>query len=80
MDAYDIKARIETNLPDATVEVVGDGVHFQALIVSPAFTGKTLVQREQMVNALFKEELGTGALHALSMRNLTPDQWARERQ
>lgn len=79
MDTQQIKAWIEAGLPDATVEVVGDGRHFQALIVSPAFEGKTLIQRHRMVKTLLQEQFDSGILHALSMRTLTPEQWAREK-
>jgi acid stress-induced BolA-like protein IbaG/YrbA len=79
MDPQQIKAEIEAGLPEATVEVVGDGRHFQALIVSPAFEGKNPLQRHRMVYALLQEQIRSDILHALSMRTLTPEQWARER-
>ncbi len=79
MDAQQIKTWIEEGLPDATVEVVGDGYHFQALIVSPSFEGKSLLERQRMVKTLLQEHFDSGALHALSMRTLTPEQWERER-
>jgi acid stress-induced BolA-like protein IbaG/YrbA len=79
MDPQQIKTQIEAGLPDATVEVVGDGRHFQALIVSPAFEGKNPIQRHRMVYALLQEQIRSDVLHALSMRTLTPEQWARER-
>jgi acid stress-induced BolA-like protein IbaG/YrbA len=79
VDTQQVKAWIETGMPDATVEVVGDGYHFQALIVSSAFEGKPLLERQRMVKKLLQEQFDSGALHALSMRTLTPEQWARER-
>jgi acid stress-induced BolA-like protein IbaG/YrbA len=79
MDPQQIKAVIEAGLADATVEVVGDGRHFQALIVSPAFEGKNPIQRHRMVYALLQEQIRSDVLHALSMRTLTPEQWSRER-
>jgi acid stress-induced BolA-like protein IbaG/YrbA len=53
---------------------VGDGQHFQALIVSPAFDGKTRIQRHQMVYAALGERMRE-EIHALSMRTLTPAEW-----
>lgn len=79
MDPHQIKSVIEAGLPDATVEVVGDGRHFQALIVTPAFEGKSPIQRHRMVYALLQEQIRADILHALSMRTLTPEQWAAER-
>ncbi len=78
MDPQEIKALIEAGLQDATVAVDGDGRHFQALIVSPEFEGKTPIQRHRMVYALLEEHIQADVLHALSMRTLTPAQWADE--
>lgn len=79
METHKVKALIEGALPDATVEVVGDGQHFQALIVSSAFEGKTRLARERLVNSHLKPYFDSGELHALAMRTLTPEQWASEK-
>ena len=48
--ADDIKQRIEAALPDASAEVEGaDGVHFQAVVTSPAFAGKNMLQSQRLV-------------------------------
>jgi acid stress-induced BolA-like protein IbaG/YrbA len=70
-----IKTILEDGLPEAYVRVGGDGTHFEAVIVSPAFEGKTLLQRHRLVNALLGEHINSGALHAFSMQTLTPAQW-----
>jgi len=49
----------------------GDGQHFEALIVSEAFRGKSRVQRHQLVYAALGESMRS-EIHALSMRTLTP--------
>ena len=49
------------------------GGHFQLLIVSSDFTGKTLVQRHRMVNDALKEQFRS-VIHALSIRALTPEE------
>ncbi len=51
-------------------ELTGE-THFALLAVSAAFTGKTRIQRHQMVNDILKEELA-GPVHALRMRLLAP--------
>ena len=76
MDAQSVKSLIQKGLPDALVQVQGeDGVHFEALVVSPAFTGKALLARHRMVYATLGELMG-GAIHALALRTLTPDEHA----
>jgi stress-induced morphogen len=70
--AEDIKERIEAALPDTTAEVEGaDGVHFQAVVTSPAFAGKTRVAQHRMVMDVFAGELG-GSIHAMALTTKTP--------
>jgi acid stress-induced BolA-like protein IbaG/YrbA len=73
VDAADIKGWIEAGLAECHAEVEGDGEHFTAVIVSPAFAGKTMVEQHQMVYAALGGRMG-GEIHALSMRTLTPDE------
>jgi acid stress-induced BolA-like protein IbaG/YrbA len=68
-----VKSGIEAGLDCERVEVIGDGQHFQALIVSPAFEGKSRVQRHQLVYAAMGERMRE-EVHALSMRTLTPEE------
>ena len=69
-----IRAGIAAGLACEHVEVIGDGQHFQALVVSAAFAGKSRVQRHQMVYAALGDRMRE-EIHALSMRTLTPDEW-----
>jgi acid stress-induced BolA-like protein IbaG/YrbA len=69
-----IKRGIEDGLGCQHVEVIGDGQHFQALVVSAAFAGKSRVQRHQLVYGALGERMRE-EIHALSMRTLTPDEW-----
>ena len=77
MDTQTITHLIQQGLPDAVVHVQGDdGVHFEALVVSPAFAGKLQLARHRMVYATLGERMG-GEIHALALRTLTPDEHAR---
>ena len=67
----EIKDRIEAGLPAATADVTGDGQHFRAEIVSPAFAGLSRIQQHQLVNQIFAGELGD-RIHALSLKTETP--------
>ena len=66
-----IKSGIESGLACERVEVMGDGQHFQALIVSSAFEGKNRVQRHQLVYKALGDRMRE-EIHALSMQTLTP--------
>ena len=57
------------------LRVAGDGQHFEALIVSTAFAGKSRVQRHQLVYAALGDRMRE-EIHALSMKTLTPEEWA----
>jgi acid stress-induced BolA-like protein IbaG/YrbA len=70
----DVKRYIAAELACDLIEVVGDGRHFEALIVAPAFAGKSRVQRHQLVYAALGERMRE-QIHALSMKTLTPDEW-----
>jgi acid stress-induced BolA-like protein IbaG/YrbA len=71
----DVKRYIEENLDCQHLEVTGDGHHFEALIVSEAFRGKSRVQQHQLVYRALGERMRE-EIHALSMRTLTPEDWA----
>ena len=77
MDPARIRALIEQGLPDADVSVQGeDGVHFEARVVSPSFAGKLPLARHRMVYATLGDLMG-GAIHALALKTLTPDEASR---
>ncbi len=70
-----IKYSIETGMACDLVQVVGDGEHFEAIIVSPAFANKNRVQQHQLVYLALGDRM-KAEIHALSMKTYTPEQWA----
>ena len=79
MHSEQIKKIIRAGLACEHLDIEGDGEHFEALIVSAEFTGKTRVRRQQLVNALLREHFDSGKLHAFSMKTLTPEEWSAAR-
>lgn len=78
MDTSTVQNLIQQGFPGAKVEVHGpDGVHFEALVVDPAFNGKLPLARHRMVYATLGDLMG-GAIHALSLRTLTPEEFAKQ--
>ena len=71
-----VKSGIEAGLACDHVEVVGDGQHFQALVVSAQFAGRSRVQRHQLVYKALGDRMRE-EIHALSMQTLTPDEWKK---
>jgi acid stress-induced BolA-like protein IbaG/YrbA len=74
MDTEQLKKIIATGMICEGLSVDGDGEHFEAIIVSSEFVGKSRVQRQQRVNTVLKPYFDSGELHALSMKTITPDE------
>jgi stress-induced morphogen len=75
MSAEEIETLIRTGLPEAEITVedlAGDGNHYRAHVVSPAFRGKSRVQQHQMVYQALGGRMG-GALHALALTTAAPE-------
>jgi acid stress-induced BolA-like protein IbaG/YrbA len=74
IDPEQIKGWIAESLACEHLQVEGDGHHFEAVIVSPAFRGKSRVQQHQLVYAALGERM-RAEIHALSMKTYTPEDW-----
>jgi acid stress-induced BolA-like protein IbaG/YrbA len=79
MHSEQIKKIIRAGLACEHLDIEGDGDHFEAVVVSAEFVGKSRVQRQQRVNALLRDCFDSGKLHALSMKTLTPEEWSAAR-
>jgi stress-induced morphogen len=55
----------------------GSETHFKVLVVSPAFEGLGSLERHRRIHGILAAEL-KGGVHALTLRALTPAQWAAE--
>lgn len=69
-----IKKTIEQGLTTSYLTVVGDGQHFEAIIVSEEFAGLNRIQRQQRVNKSLGDRVTTD-IHALSMKTYTLQEW-----
>jgi len=75
--AADVRAYIAAGLDCEHLEVEGDGRHFFATIVSREFDGRSRVARHQRVYAALGDRMRE-QIHALSMKTLTPAEWAAQ--
>ena len=71
----DVRGFIAAGLACDHVAVEGDGRHFFATIVSPEFDGRSRVARHQRVYTALGDRM-RAQIHALSMKTLTPAEWA----
>jgi len=78
MTADQLKDLIAAGLPCQHIELDGDGRHWFATIVSSEFEGKRAIARHQRVYATLGDKMKTDEVHALSMKALTPSEWAAQ--
>ncbi|MEO1581165.1 MAG: BolA/IbaG family iron-sulfur metabolism protein [Pseudomonadota bacterium] len=75
MTPQEITDLIKSQLETTHVEVLSDDhVHFEAVVVSPAFDGKRQVARHQMIYQTLGDHMRAD-IHALSIRALTPQEF-----
>ena len=75
MTADQLKTIITTGMLCDHIDLEGDGRHWYATIVSPAFEGKRPIARHQMVYATLGTKIYNDEVHALSMKTYTPTEW-----
>jgi stress-induced morphogen len=74
MPIADLEAHLRAAFPDAEIHIddlAGDGDHYRARIVSPAFKGLPRVRQHQLVYGALKGKMG-GELHALALETSAP--------
>lgn len=76
METEAVAKLIRDGLPGAEVEVIGDGSHFEAIVVSDAFEGLAPIKKQRLVMDTVRPQIESGELHALSIKTLTPAQKA----
>ncbi len=86
MRAARIEQRLQTSFRPVHLEIVNESIkhnvppgsetHFKITLASEFFIDKSRVEQHRMVNVALAEELASG-LHALSLKTLTPADFAR---
>jgi acid stress-induced BolA-like protein IbaG/YrbA len=78
MNPQQVAQIIEAALGDSHAMVTSDdNVHFEAIVIAPAFVGKKPIQRHQMVYSTLGAAVGN-EIHALTLQVFTPDEYARQ--
>ena len=75
MNPEEIKRLIEAGIESCDADVSGDGRHFEAIVVSDAFSGKRTLARHRMVYATLGDRFDTNELHALAIKAYTTQEW-----
>jgi stress-induced morphogen len=77
--AQEIHSLVTQAIPDAEVQVrdsTGAGDHYEAVVVSTAFAGKTQVARHRLVYGALQDAM-VERIHALSLKTVTPEEWQK---
>jgi acid stress-induced BolA-like protein IbaG/YrbA len=78
MNPQQVAALIESGVPGSSADVTSpDNVHFEAIVVAPAFAGKRAVQRHQLVYAALGAAIGN-EIHALALQVFTPEEFQEQ--
>lgn len=70
----EITNRITELYPEAVIDVAGEDCSFEVYVITERFSGMNTLQRQKSVLALFKAEISSGKLHALSVKAKTPEE------
>jgi acid stress-induced BolA-like protein IbaG/YrbA len=74
-----IRLNIAQGMSTEHLSVVGDGRHFEAVVVSEEFAGKSRVQRHQHVFKVLGDRMRDEMIHALSIKTYTPQEWQSQK-
>lgn len=77
MTPDEIKSLLSVALPDADVTVQGEGGKFTVTVVSDRFAGMRPVAKQQLIYAPLNDHIASGAIHAVSMRTFTKEEWRK---
>ncbi len=72
----EIVALIKAGIPDAEIIVDGEDCSFSVTVVSASFEGLSLLKKQKAVMATVKDAIASGALHAITIKAHTLDEWA----
>ena len=73
----DVRGMLESAFPGDRVELsspMGDDNHFQLVVISEKFNGKSMVEQHQLVYGALGDAMKE-AIHALALQTVTPEQW-----
>jgi len=74
MTADEVSALIRAHIAGEVIVTTKDQVHFEAWVVSEAFTSLSRIKRQQMVYAALGNAISDGHVHALALKTLTPEE------
>ena len=85
MEASDVKAILEAAFLEQAVSVdelhvKGDGSHFEVIAVAEMFDGMSRVKKQQTIYGPLTDHIARNDIHAVSIKAMTPAEWARDKK
>ncbi len=77
MNSEQLSDILQQAFPDAEVHVTGEAGKFDLRIVDANFEGKRTVARQQAIYAPINQHIASGAVHAVTIRAMTPEEWRK---
>ena len=77
MNSEQLSQILQNAFPEADIAVTGQAGKFDLRIVDAVFEGKRTVARQQAVYAPINEHIASGAVHAVTIRAMTPEEWRK---
>lgn len=77
MDTEQLTSILQAAFPNAEIAVNGQGGKFDLRIVDDQFEGKRTLARQQAVYAPINSHIASGAVHAVTIRALTKEEWRK---
>ena len=74
-----IKEKLEQALTLDVCVVKGENGSFQVIAVSDMFIDMSRVKKQQIIYAPLADDIATNAIHALTIKALTPDEWQKQK-
>ncbi len=80
MDSTEIKTIIEQALSLDELYVSANGSHYEVIAVGAVFEGLSRVKKQQAIYTPLTDLIKNNAIHALSIKVFTPEEWARNKK
>ena len=79
MNIQTIKEKLEQALVLDECIVKGENGTFQVIAVGELFSDLSRVKKQQVIYEQLTEEIASNAIHALTIKALTPDEWQKQK-
>jgi len=80
LNQLELEETIRSIVPVSVLKVIdltGTQDHWQVLVVSTEFEGRSRVEQHQLVMGPLQERFGSNEIHAMALKTFTPEKWEK---